>query len=205
MGISKILTWSVMFMALGSRLGAATADSTADVATATDLEPKAEAQTIAGTSIEMFNTKVVNDPEGLKNLRELVKLEARLHKTLQQVTQGKTRLSAVQVKRETQAIVGPLQDYFKRLWPGRMVTIDMLKKSMIAHDPSGTMLANSILLQFLNQPDQASMMSFFQKTISDHDKFVQVCKEFVTIANDVKKSISPKTKTHYHKKLVKKS
>jgi hypothetical protein len=156
-------------------------------------------RTLSGTSIDMLNTKMETSPEGLMNLRAMVQLEAQLRQILDREARRKTKMARAKVKDETKKIIEPLKAYITRLWPGRDVTKDLLRKSLAAHGYTAAAIEQSIIMQFLNQPDLPGMLAFFQNTIDDHVKFIQACREFVITAGDVRTSLSLKVRGRYQK------
>jgi hypothetical protein len=157
------------------------------------------AKKLQGRSIDMFNAKALTI-EGRENLKYLIDIATQVQLTLDNGLLNKKTYSPTEVKARTTKVVTPLKGYFQALFPGRKISQDILKLSILAHDPSGRELPLNYLLQFFQKNDLVSMNNFFQKTITDHTKLMRICREFVTLANDIKASLSPAAKQFYRLK-----
>jgi hypothetical protein len=156
------------------------------------------AKKLTGKSIVLFNIKA-QTPDGRENLRNLIEVENQVRSILKEESINKKKFSKSEVKRRTKTVIEPLQSYFEALWPGRDISKNILQLSLKAHDSGAD---SSYILQFLNQKNLASMITFFQKTIDDHAKLIRVCREFQMLANDIKKSLSPAVKKYYNLKYA---
>jgi hypothetical protein len=185
--MKKIITGVVAIVSLcsGSLLASLTAPTSA--------------KKLTGKCIDMFNAKA-QTIAGRENLKHLIDVEKQVQRVLNEEASNKKIFSKAEIKTRTETVVTPLRGYFQALFPGRNVSKDILKLSIMAHDPSGRELNRNFLLQFFNKNDLASMNKFFQETIIDHAHLMRVCREFATLAGDIKKSLSPAAKSFYRLK-----
>jgi hypothetical protein len=157
--------------------------------------PGADAKKLMGPSIDQFNTLMAVQPA---DLRALVSLGRQMRNLWAQEAglkqQGKRR-PGVQVRDYTTAVVKSLERYFKNIWPGRELTKQILIASINAHNPAE--MSTNYILQFLNQPDEKSMIEFFKKTITEHDHLIQISKQVSVFAEDIKASLSDAAKAAY--------
>jgi hypothetical protein len=149
-----------------------------------------EPKKLKGGHIDKLNSKAQRE-EGRTNLRNLFNVEQKVRSVLKEAS---TRTyTPAEVKTIIQKIVGPLTSYFHALYPGRSVSKEIVKSSILAHDPSAN-LSNNIFIQFFSQNKEKNMNKFFQEKITDHDTLVRTCHDFITIVDDVKQSLAPQTK-----------